>query len=72
VKPSSDNEAEIGYLNGMDKTIPHLDVLDDYKSEKKEISRKNPEIGEQANKFIKLNVFSINISHCFFFAVHDR
>ena len=27
----------MSYLNNWDKTIPNLDVVDDYKSEKKEI-----------------------------------
>ena len=38
----SDVDEEIGYLNGLDATVPHLDVLDDYSSEKKEVGRKNP------------------------------
>ncbi len=42
----SDVDSEIGYLNQLDKTVKHLDVLDDYKSEKKEVSRRNPAFGE--------------------------
>lgn len=59
----SDNDAEIGYLNQLDKSVPHLDVrfsfvfavflicffskvLDDFRSEKKEVSRKNADFGE--------------------------
>ncbi len=42
----SDNEQEIGYLNGLDKSVPHLDVIDDYVSEKKEVMRRNPDFGE--------------------------
>jgi hypothetical protein len=37
----SDNDNEIGYLNKLDKDVPHLDVLDDWNSERKEIARKN-------------------------------
>jgi len=33
----SDDEDTMSYLNGWDKEIPNLDVVDDYKSEKKEI-----------------------------------
>jgi len=36
----SDNDAEIGYLNRLDKEVRNLDVLDDYKSEKKEVKKK--------------------------------
>jgi hypothetical protein len=42
----SDDDAEIGYLNNLDATVPHLDVLDDYISEKKEVSRLNPAFKE--------------------------
>jgi hypothetical protein len=43
----SDNDAEIGYLNKLDRDVGSLDVLDDYKSEKKEIGRKNKMFAEQ-------------------------
>jgi len=33
----SDNEEEIGYLNELEIKLPRLDVIDDYKSEKKEV-----------------------------------
>ena len=33
----SDNDKDVGYLNKLDKEIPHLDVLDDYESERKEV-----------------------------------
>ena len=42
----SDVDEEIGYLNNLDATIPHLDVLDDYVSEKKEVGRRNPAFKE--------------------------
>ncbi len=32
-----DDDDCIGYLNDWDKKIPHLDVVDDYRNEKKEI-----------------------------------
>lgn len=35
----SDNEEDIGYLNELDNTIPNIDTLDDYLSEKKEVKR---------------------------------
>ncbi len=38
----SDVDSEIGYLNKLDATVPHLDVLDDYASEKREVARRNP------------------------------
>ena len=41
----SDVDSEIGYLNKLDATIPHLDVLDDFASERKEVARRNPEWG---------------------------
>ena len=41
----SDNESEIGYLNELDNTIPNIDTLDDYLSEKKEV------INAQGNLF---------------------
>ena len=31
----SDKEEEIGYLNGLDKKYARIDVIDDYKSEKR-------------------------------------
>lgn len=35
----------IGYLNGMDRELPRLDVVDDYKSEYAEIKRaKGPQV----------------------------
>jgi hypothetical protein len=37
----SDDDSEIGYLNKLDATVPHLDVLDDYLSEKKEVAKHN-------------------------------
>ena len=40
----SDNDDEIGYLNTMD-SVPHVDILDDYYSEKKQILK------IQGNKF---------------------
>ena len=33
----SDQEADIGYLNKLDKKIPNIDTLDDYQSELKEV-----------------------------------
>jgi hypothetical protein len=42
----SNVESEIGYLNNLDATVPHLDVLDDYASEKREVARRNPSFGE--------------------------
>ena len=33
----SDNDDDIEYLNDLDKTIPNIDTLDDYISEKKEV-----------------------------------
>jgi hypothetical protein len=42
----SNVESEIGYLNKLDATVPHLDVLDDYASEKREVARRNPSFGE--------------------------
>lgn len=33
----SDNNADVGYLDTLDKTIPNVDTLDDYHSEKKQI-----------------------------------
>ena len=33
----SDQEFDIGYLNDLDKSIPNVDVLDDYNSELKEV-----------------------------------
>ncbi len=41
----SDVESEIGYLNLLDKVVKHLDVIDDFRSEKKEIARVNPFFG---------------------------
>ena len=35
----SDRDSDIGYLNKLDKDIPALDVLDDYKSERKEVKK---------------------------------
>lgn len=35
----SDNDDEIGYLNEYDRNIPSLDVVDDYRTEKKEIRK---------------------------------
>jgi hypothetical protein len=35
----SDKEDEIGYLNDFDRNIPALDVVDDYRSEKKQIRK---------------------------------
>ncbi len=32
-----DDDATMSYLNGWDKQIPNLDVVDDYKSEKEQI-----------------------------------
>lgn len=32
-----DDEQDIDYLNGWDREIPHLDVVDDFRSEKKEV-----------------------------------
>jgi hypothetical protein len=34
---STEDEYSLKYLNNWDKTIPNLDVVDDYKSERKEI-----------------------------------
>lgn len=36
----SDKERDVGYLNKLDKKIPNLDVLDDYRSERKEVLKK--------------------------------
>ena len=35
----TDDDQTMNYLNNWDKTIPRLDVVDDYRSEKKEILR---------------------------------
>jgi len=35
----SDREKDVGYLNKLDREIPNVDVLDDYRSEKKEVLR---------------------------------
>ena len=36
----TNNEAEIGYLNKMDRSIPGIDVIDDYRSEMEEVREK--------------------------------
>lgn len=41
----SDNDNDIDYLNDLDKTVPNIDTLDDYISEKKEV------IAAQGNDF---------------------
>lgn len=40
-----DDDDCIGYLNNWDKQIPNLDVVDDYRNEKKEIQ------GRQGKQF---------------------
>ena len=37
----TDDPDSVDYLNKWDRTIPNLDVIDDYKSEKDEVKRKN-------------------------------
>ena len=37
----TDDEESVAYLNRWDVQIPHLDVIDDYNSERKEVRRKN-------------------------------
>jgi len=35
----SDNDRDVGYLNKLDREVPNMDVLDDFKSERKEVAR---------------------------------
>jgi len=61
----SDNDKDVGYLNKLDSAVPHLDVLDDFKSERDELKRVNKEIA----KFYSLG------DHCaryFLGAVYDK
>ena len=37
----TDDDSSIGYLNGLDRELPRLDVIDDYAMELAEIKRKN-------------------------------
>ena len=63
-----DDDDCIGYLNNWDKNIPNLDVVDDYRNEKKEIQARQ---GKQFPfsfgdvKIIRLYIKSLFI-HLFF------
>ena len=63
-----DDDDCIGYLNDWDKKLPNLDVVDDYRNEKKEIQARQgkqfPFSFGDVNKYFFYFLFISRISVC--------
>lgn len=57
----SDNHRDVEYLNQMDRSVRHLDVIDDYKNERKEVMRKlgpvDYTLGDHVARFLLGSVY---------------